>query len=125
MPDNYRALIDGESVVFETAVDKFNALAKIWEDYNFNRPDFTFSHSAYLSIIGMGVEALPLLSERIEKGGSGWRTAYLAINGRAWEPPCYPTAQPHCKCGHTFGDHNIPTWGDSTCDGCDCFVYET
>lgn len=63
--------------------EKFNALMKRWRNDTRIESSATkiTTHPAYLEIIKMGEDALPLIFEDIQNGGCFWGTALNKITG--------------------------------------------
>lgn len=67
----------------ESPRDRFDRLAARWRDETALTSSTTriVSHPAYLEIVGMGQEALPLIFEDLRKGPEHWAPALTAITG--------------------------------------------
>ena len=69
--------------------DTFRQLADRWEEETAYFSNFrqTAQHPAYREILDMGVSALPLMLDRLEKGGWRWFSALRAITAADPVPP--------------------------------------
>lgn len=76
-----RAIIHGDSQMFLTDLDKFNALAQAWRDDSIGDAIHDFQHAAYHGIIGMGPAALPFIMDRLQQNEPGWIYALKCITG--------------------------------------------
>lgn len=76
-----KALVDGEEVSFETVEDKFARLAVIWRKHNAGQSVTEYNHAAYLQIIGMGRDVVPLLLRELQDGKGDWLLALKYITG--------------------------------------------
>jgi hypothetical protein len=77
-----RALIGGQTVIFKTAEEKFDALVKEWR--NLRQPGSSTAplvNDAYGQIVAMGQEAVPLLLREVERQSGHWFTALTWITG--------------------------------------------
>lgn len=77
----FRATIDGQVLVFDTAQEKFNALADAWLNSQGGRARLDFSHEAYLQIMSMGPAVIPFLLQELESESGHWFRALRAIVG--------------------------------------------
>lgn len=81
------ALIDGRSVAFVSVEQKIEALADIWKRYNSGQSVAEYNHAAYMQIIGIGMDAMPSLLNRLEAGDSDWIVAMKYITGAGVTTP--------------------------------------
>ena len=77
----FRATLDGHVLVFETAEEKFSALADAWLNAQGGRAGLDFSHEAYLQIMSMGPAVIPFLMRELEAETGHWFRALRAIVG--------------------------------------------
>jgi hypothetical protein len=77
----FRATLDGQIVAFNTAEEKFNALADAWLNAQGGRSRLDFSHEAYLQIMSMGPAVIPSLLHELESESGHWFRALRAIVG--------------------------------------------
>jgi hypothetical protein len=76
------ATVDGIVASFETSRQKFDALSKSWNEYNFGRSIIDYHDFAFEQIVGMGAAAVPFLLERVAAGESDWIYALKCIAGK-------------------------------------------
>jgi hypothetical protein len=81
------ATVDGVVIPFETSRQKFEALSKSWNEYNFGRSIIDYHDLAFEQIVGMGAEVVPYLLERVAAGESEWIYALKCIVGKDQESP--------------------------------------
>jgi hypothetical protein len=83
---SFRAVIGGESVPFEGAGAKFDALVKAWRQdiLPLSNQTAILTHPSYYAIIGMGREALPFIFRDLVRGGGSW---FVALNAITQENP--------------------------------------
>lgn len=66
---------------FTTVEEKFQALADAWEDEHPGSSIMRFDSFAYHQIIGMGMDVVPLLIDRLRDGEGHWVYALTCIAG--------------------------------------------
>jgi hypothetical protein len=84
-PPKYKALIGGKTVEFATILDKFNALADAWDNFNSDRSVVDYDDLSHLQLMSMGPSIIPLLMERLRKGSGRWIYALKCISGEEAE----------------------------------------
>jgi len=74
---------------------RFQELAARWhaDTGGISAPSRIVSHDAYLQIISMGLDALPLILEDLRKNGGYWYPALRVITG-AWPVPAEARGKP-------------------------------
>ena len=83
----HRAFIGGQVALFESAAEKFAALADDWEASGAGLSRVDYNHVAYHQVIGMGVVVVPLLLERLRQGDGDWVYALKCVTGEQAETP--------------------------------------
>jgi hypothetical protein len=81
------ATIAGKELPFDSTAAKFRALAEEWLEAHAGRSRTDFAHPAYLQIVGMGSEAIPLLLGEVKERSGHWFTALRSIVGTSPAPP--------------------------------------
>lgn len=77
----FRATLDGQVLVFNSAEEKFSALADAWLNAQGGRARLDFSHEAYMQIMSMGPAVIPFLLRELESETGHWFRALRAIVG--------------------------------------------
>jgi len=81
------AILDGNTVIFSSIRDKFDALAETWEDKLGGSSVLNLNDVIYHQIIGMGAEIIPFLLERLRESEGHWIYALKCISGDQAESP--------------------------------------
>jgi hypothetical protein len=81
------ALIDGRTVQFGSIEEKIDALAEVWRKFCRGRSVIEYNHAAYMQVIGIGIEAMPILLKKLEDGDSDWIVAMKYIAGTTTTTP--------------------------------------
>ena len=85
-----RVVLPGEDVHATTQTpQEFDTLASEWkqETAHLSSPSMIAGHPAYQKIIGMGLEAIPLILEDLKQSKAHW---FLALRAIAGESPIRP-----------------------------------
>jgi hypothetical protein len=74
-------MLDGQVLVFNSADEKFGALADAWLNAQGGRARLDFSHEAHLQIMSMGPAVIPFMLRELESETGRWFRALRAIAG--------------------------------------------
>jgi hypothetical protein len=82
-----RAVIGGEQMEFTSLEEKVDFLAQVWREFSCGRSVIDYNHAAYMQIIGIGPQAMPILMRRLRAGESDWIIAMKYITGERVTTP--------------------------------------
>jgi len=83
----FSATIEGATVNFDTPLEKFEALSDAWSDETPGTSILNYNSFCYHQIIGMGVQIIPILLERLRQGEGQWVHALSCIVGQQVHTP--------------------------------------
>lgn len=83
----FRALIGGRNEEFDTIEQKFEALSSEWKKFNGGRSVIEYNHAAFMQIVGMGPDVIPILLRRLHEGDGDWIVAMKYVTGQRVTTP--------------------------------------